>query len=475
MNNSNDNADQPLQETERTGTRSRSRRRADPKPGTKPQDTEGGIFERRVARLEFAEGAFVRLRVPVSADSAEQGRDVLTDIDILSIDVDSRLRSTRASLECKSGKGQSGEPYTIVWLAGFRQLLSLDRVTLVRQTVSARGRALAQKLGIRVLDEAALTMREAAHVWLPDHFAHIDGPACLAAESRTDMQLKGLPDMSASVTKFLRGGGLMADSAALLSGVRSFGASVDRQGGIPEPAAFILSSHALIAVILAALQDAGRLDEIPASTLRRRLVRSLTTGNPDDEYLLPLLERADELVSYIQDRTHRQYVEAGAEPIRTPYPSLKQIITEPPAYLDDYVDFVERLRANPLVARELLQTAELICFDAALGDSAWRAPAFGHLMTTEHHGLLSAAVRCLKSVAGDHVANYLDIISTFRGSRDSEAFVDRRMAPRIPASDAADPNKTETPPSLGGARTASAGQQPLLSDEDIEHLRASQE
>lgn len=447
-----------------------NRRRTPPKPGTKPQDTDGGVFERRVARLEFAEGAFVRLRVPVSADGAEQGRDVLTDIDILSIDIDSRLRSTRASLECKSGKGQSGEPYTLVWLAGFRQLLSLDRVTLVRQTVSSRGRTLAQKLGIRVLDETALTKRESAHVWLPETFAHIDGPACLAAETRTDVQLKGLPDLPASVTKFLRGGGLLADSPALLSAVESFGLSVDKQGGIPEPAAFILSSHALIAIILAAIQDAGRLDEIPADTLRPRLVRALTTGNPDDEYLLPLLERADALVDYIQDRTHRQYVEAGAKPLRAPYPSLKKAIAQHPDYLDDYVDFVERLRTNPIVARELLQTAELVCFDAGLGDTSWRSPAFAHLMTTEHHGLLAVAVRCLKSVAGEQVAGYLEGLSTFRNTSAHGAFVDRRMASQSEPVDLQSPPVSEETSPQGHSERPE--QQTLLSDEGLAQSRA---
>lgn len=427
----NENKEQDSRPSPAGRARSRTRRRADPKPGTKPEDTDGGVFERRVARLEFAEGAFVRLRVPVSADGAEQGRDVLTDIDILSIDVDSRLRSTRSSLECKSGKGQSGEPYTLVWLAGFRQLMSLDRVTLVRQTVSTRGRALARKLGIAVLDEASLSSRERAHAWLPEKFAHLDGPACVAAEARTDTQLKGLPDLPVSVTKFLRGSGLMADAPALLSAVEAYGKAAERQGGIPEPAATVLSGHALIAIILAALQDAGRLDEIPPATLLDRLSRALTVGNADDLSLLPLLERADALVGHIQERTHRRYIEAGAEPIRTPYPSLRQIIAEPPAYLHDYIDFAERLRANPVVAREILQTAELVCFDAALGDAAWTAPAFAHLLTMEHHGLLSVALRCLSSVAGVHVSSHLQSINTYRTQRESEVVVDRRLATNL--------------------------------------------
>src|SRR5262249_39430726 len=91
-------------------------RRADP----------GGNLEFRVARLEFAEGAMVRLRVPVQAEEADPGRRILTDVDILAIDVDQRLRLSRSSLECKSGKGESGEPDRLLWLAGFRQLLRLD-------------------------------------------------------------------------------------------------------------------------------------------------------------------------------------------------------------------------------------------------------------------------------------------------------------------------------------------------------------
>lgn len=414
-------------QSERGTSRARTTGAHGPAPGTQPSETLGGAFERRVARLEFAEGAFVRLRVPVSSDGADSSRDVLTDIDILSLDIDSRLRFTRSSLECKSGKGQSGEPYTLVWLAGFRQLLHLDRVTLVRQTLSTRGRQLAQKLGIAVLDEAALKIREPANAWIPEKFAHIDGPACLAAERRTDTQLKGLPDIPQSITKFLRGGSLLAEPSALLSGVESFGKASDRQGGIPEPAATVLAGHALIAIVLAGLQDAGRLNEIPAQALRDRMTRALTVGDPDDVYMLPLLERADALVQYFQNQTHRKYVDAGADPISIDFPSLKRIISEPPAYLDDYIDFVERLRANPLVSRELLQTTELLCFDALLGDSAWKSPAFQHLLTPEHHGLVLVALRCLSKVGGEKVASHLNLLNSLVMSSSGRPVVDRHI------------------------------------------------
>ena len=353
----------------------------------------------------------MRLRVPVPAEDAESGRDVLTDMDVLSIDVDLRLRMSRSSLECKSGKGQRGEPTTLVWLAGFRQLLRLNRVVFVRPTVSSRGRALARRLGIAVLDEPTVTAREEAHRWLPDRFAHLDGELCAAAETRTDTQLKGLPDVPASLAQFLRSDALLAGSPALLAAL-ALGSAAERQGVLPEPTATILGSHALIAVVLAALQDAGRLDELSQRALRTWLERALTTGDPDDDHLLLLLERADALVRHFVDRTHRAYVDAGASPIRIDVPSLRATVAAPPGYLDNYLDFVGRLRENPLIARDLLQTAELACFEALLGGDSWQAPAFAHLFTAEHKGLLLVALRCLGRIAGPQVADALHKLSS---------------------------------------------------------------
>jgi hypothetical protein len=367
-------------------------------------------LERRVSRVEFAEGAFVRLRVKVPADVNDSGRDILTDIDVLSIDVSSRLRVEASSFECKGGAGQSGEPYTIVWLAGFRQLMRLNTVSIVRQTVSARGRALARDLQVATLDAQALERRESAHTWLPDAFAHVDGPLCVAAEARTDVQLKGLPDIPLTITRFLRGHGMLADSASLLAAVASLGAACERQGVLPDPTATILSGHALIAVLTAAIKDAGRIDVLGEVELRARLERALTVGDENDIYLLPLLERADTFFRYMQDRTHRAYVAAGSEPIRVEVPSLRDAIAAPPAYLDDYLDLVIRLRAQPSIASQLLQTAELVCFDALLGADAWKAPAFEHLLTPEHRGLLLVVLRCLRRVGGKHVADPLQAV-----------------------------------------------------------------
>lgn len=411
-----------------TSAPSSRRRSSAPSAGTAPADTSGGDLERRVARLEFAEGALARVRVPVAAGAGDGARSVLTDMDVLSVEVDSRLRLSRSSLECKSSKGQSGEPMTLVWLAGFRQLMDLDRVFYVRPSVSSRARALAKRLDIGVLDEATLATREKEIVWLPQRFAHVDGPDCADAERRTDAQLKGLPFLHSELIRFLRYEALLSDSHRILAALEGLGAAMDRQGSLPNPASHILGGHAVMALVMAGIADAGRLDRISTSALRQRLKLVLTTGDPEDSSMLEVLERADALLRHVAERTHRAYVDAGAEPIKVPMPSLRDAFAAP-KYIEDYLDFVQRMRLNPLIARDLLQTAELLCFDALVGGSAWRAPAFSRLFTAEHKGLLLVATRCLRSVAGDQIASVLDPIPRYFGDVAPLTVPDRRRSP----------------------------------------------
>jgi hypothetical protein len=404
-------------------------------------------LERRVARIEFAEGAVARLRVPVPAPGADTGRDVLTDIDVLSVDVDLRLRVSRSSAECKSGSGQSGEPKELVWLAGFRQLLRLDRVTLVRPAISSRGRELARRLNISTLDSATITRRETANQWLPDRFAHLDGPECAAAEARTDAQLRGLPSLPAALTQFLRADALLAGPRALLAAVEAFGDAVTEQGALPEPAATVLAGHALFAIVLAAIQDAGTLDARTPRELRRAREQELVTSDPT---LFSLLDRADDLVRHVLARVHRSYVDAGAEPISVNVPSLRESIVRPLPYLDDYVDLVERLRSNPTIARDLLQTTEMACFDVLLGGEAWKSPAFGHLFTAEHKGLLLVALRCLSRVAGTQAAEYLSALQDLNVFAGRVGVPDRSAAPQRPSGPIAPVESTSTQPPIEG-------------------------
>lgn len=387
---------------------------------SKPDDP-GADLERRVGRTEFNDGALVRLRVPIRID-ADSGRDVLTDIDVLALDVDGRFRISRSLLECKSGKGQSGEPDRLLWLAGLQRFLGFERAVLVRQTVSRRGRVLARSLGVRTLDVDTLAGRETTHAWLPERFAHVDGEECKAAERRTDTQLKGLGHIPAELVSFLRFDALRSESHRVLRAVQSLGRAAGSGGVLPEPTRSVLAGHALIDLIAAAISDAARLDEISASELLSRTGRALVTGNPDDDQVLALLGRADELVNYSLESVHAAYQQAGAKRPTIHIPSLKEVVAAPPEWVPGYIDLVKRFRANPAVARQMLQTAELAVFEALVGGKAHESPAFDHLFTQEHRYMLNVALRCLADIAGSELADSL--------AQTLELDFDRNPAPR---------------------------------------------
>lgn len=390
----------------RHGRRRYGREKGNDSTASASTSNAGADLERRAGRAEFNDGALVRLRVPIRID-AEAGRDILTDIDVFAYDVDGRLRISRSILECKSGKGQAKEPDRLLWLAGLQRYLRFDRAVLVRQTISRRGRALARALNLRTIEAETLLSREASHAWVPDRFAHIDGPECIAAEARADVQLKGLAHIPAELVAFLRHDALRAEPHSCLRAIATLGRTVDRGGVLPDPTRAVLAGHALIALVAAALSDAGRLDEMSAAELLGRTRRALITGSPDEENVLEILNRADELVTYSIERIHDAYQNAGAKRLSMGHPSLVESVATPPGWVPLYINLAEKLRANPAVARQMLQTIELAVFEAGVGGKAHEAPAFDHLFSPDHRYLLNVAIRCLGDIAGAAIAEAL--------------------------------------------------------------------
>lgn len=413
----------------------RSRSKARPS-NQKPKRTngldEGTEFEYRVGRVEFAEGAFVRVRVPVHA-SSEAGKDVVTDIDVLALDVDLRLRLRRSILECKSRRGQAGEPDRLFWLEGLRLFVGAERAVLARGTSSKRGTAIAQQLGLHLLDEKTLAVREAANAWLPRRFAHLGGEECLAAEIRTDTQLKAFGEMPKSLIRFLRFEALLESSHMTLGALMTLRSSVESVGILPEPAGTVMAAHSLTALIVTALRDSGMAETLPNAELQRRLELALTTGSPDDDHVLNVLSQADEFLRHEVERVHMAYQVQGGKRLVLNTPSLRDLVSQPPPWIPRYIDLVDRFRANPSIARDLLQTVELSCFDALVGGSAWESPAFDHLFTRQHRNLIVAAMKMLQEIAGP-IADRLEALGKLAFDRRAPDLPDRRQ-PSEPLAD----------------------------------------
>jgi hypothetical protein len=181
---------------------------------------------------------------------------------------------------------------------------------------------------------------------------------------------------------------------------------------------------------VAAAIDAQTLDVLPKSQMERRLELTLTVGGPQDEALLDLFASTDAIVQHLIERVHQAYQNEGVGRKDVSLPTLRELIAQPPSWIPRYMDLLEEVRANPTVARDLPQTAELACFDALMGDSAYLSAAFDHLFTAEHRGLLRVAVRTLKAIIGGDLADRLGTgFATLDFDRAAPTLPDRRSAP----------------------------------------------
>jgi hypothetical protein len=387
----------------------------------------GADLERRVGRLEFAAGALVRLRVPVRIN-AEAGRDVLTDLDVVAIDVDQRLRIARSILECKSGQGQAGEPDRLLWLAGLRDYVGVPRAVLARNTITERGRLMARRLRIETTDIAQISARELSVAWLPDTFAHVGGYECGLAEKAADDQVKSLGYLPTNVVQFMKHEAPFSTSAAILRALSGLREDLEGQAALPAPLDIVLGGHALIAFLLAATSDAQSLDYSSRSALEQRLERTVTVGEGN---VLQVLVQADAYIDHVVQEIHGGYERAGIARVDTPVEGLREIVLEPPAWIPRYLDFVDAIRANVSVASELPQTAELSVFEGLVGGKAHLFTAFDHLFTPEHRQLLRLAVFALGEVAGPLItAGLRDLAAKAVFDRVPPTVLDRRGAPQ---------------------------------------------
>ncbi len=117
----------------------------------------------RIRRILWSQGYHCPLEVDLSHfdyEDKEQTlkRNPLTDIDVLGIRFEPDLRTTTIIVDCKSGK--ESEPNRIFWLRGVMDFFGAEEGILLKKILHNHARAIAPKLGIRVLDEKGLDILE---------------------------------------------------------------------------------------------------------------------------------------------------------------------------------------------------------------------------------------------------------------------------------------------------------------------------
>ncbi|GAA1959380.1 hypothetical protein [Catenulispora subtropica] len=363
-------------------------------PG-KAANEKGADLERRFARAEFAEGSLVRLRHPVTHQISNRRR-VITDVDVLSLDFDARLRPQLGITECKSTRGQAGEQDRLLWLKGMQSLVGADRASLVRESVSPAGRDVARRIGVDLIGGDELARREKVLDHMPDRFATIGATAFTDQAAKAAEQLKTI-GLRSGLVAFLEQDALLAEPHRVLGALLTLDEATKTGAVVPMPLASVLAGHSLQALLVAALRAGGRIDVIGVEGVRREIEQGLGTGDPHDQQLFRVAEMADTLLNQELADIHRAYRAQGATVIERQVPSLRQAIAQAPAWLPRFVDLAERLRRRTPVARQLPQTVDLVVFDALYDGDAWSASSFDHLFGREHRQLLTVALECLAS------------------------------------------------------------------------------
>lgn len=362
-------------------------------------ESKGAALERRVARAEFAEGAVVALRYPVRVPDSDQAHSI-SDVDVLSVDIDHRLRTSLSIFECKSVRGQKAEADRLLALAGLKKYVGSDRAALVRETATGRGRSIARKLGVEIMDTKQLEDRERSHQWVPKSFGPVAGEKWDEVHLEVSRTLKTIGDFPFSLFGFLRFDALISQPHTILGSLMTLQEFLARGTVLPRRVEGTVMSNALLALVMAGVRTAGRLDALGPQQARQLIENGVVTGNPYDDSLLRVAGLADALMQDQVERVHRAYTSKGAK--RQPFAlaSVRDAISIAPTWLDRFMDFSVRLRARSPIARELPQVVQLVCFDALMGDENWKAPAFDHLFTLEHKQLLNIGLDTLGTIVG---------------------------------------------------------------------------
>lgn len=117
----------------------------------------------RIRRILWAQGYYCPIEVDVSDFAFQTAgqplkRTSYTDIDVVGIRFEVDLRQSNVVADCKSGK--ESDSNRVFWLRGLMDFFEAQSGILVKTKIHSSARALAPKLGIRVLDETGLAIFE---------------------------------------------------------------------------------------------------------------------------------------------------------------------------------------------------------------------------------------------------------------------------------------------------------------------------
>lgn len=327
--------------------------------------SKGDIQELRLARLLFAEGAFVRRAIDLNLTF---GEDItVTDLDVWALQFAPDLTTNLTIGESKAIQGKKGAKIAdrLLWIRGLSQLVGADQALIVSASAANdRQRGLAGELGVALLDHRDLGHREAvlgldgSSEWGPHD------PELLSRQRDAYEALKSDADLK-RIYWFLRSefwlvpptAGLKRTLGALRIIRRRWTGQPDQPG---RELTLWLSRQAQVNVVVALSRIAGRFYRQDPAVVRPRLLEELAAGpNVDYRTLVDWAENADKYLMTVLKR-------AGVDPGQQ-VEALGALTPAPPAYAESLVEVIERLAQEPAITADLARLADWKLAEVELG------------------------------------------------------------------------------------------------------------
>jgi hypothetical protein len=326
--------------------------------------SKGDMYELRLARLLYDEGAFVRRAIDLNM---RFGEDLtVTDLDILALRFADDFGMSLMIGESKSAQGKKGAKLAdrLLWISGLRMLVDADEAFVATtKRASDRVRGLAERLDIGVIDERDLLHRERIR-GLDDqsHWGPYD-PRLLERQREVYDSVRSNQELK-RVYWFIRSEFWLLDATTCVK--RAFGAMRvlrkfwgDHLGEEERGSLQWLARHLQVNIVVGLVRLAGRSYREEPRKSGDWLLREFASGpNLDYETMTKLSQDIDRYVTAV-------LTDLKADPGKH-VGALGAFNPTPPPYAEPLIEVVERLAEAPAASIQLprlvdrrLATAEL--------------------------------------------------------------------------------------------------------------------
>lgn len=347
---------------------------------------KGELLELRLARLLFAEGAFVRRSVDLRVEFGAEF--TVTDIDVMAMTFLDDLAVRTLLAECKSGLSKNAPRAAdrLLWGRGLRDLLEADgHAVVTAREVGPDARTLAKRLGSDVLDERDIARREAV-LGLDNASSYgSHDPSLLMLQKEFYAAIK-VHDELKRAWQFVHSEGWLTDPVTALK--RALGACqlLSRKYGedtTEQESAAIgwLFWQAALVFSVSVVRVAGVAYRQPEELFTSWFLGELAGGTVPVRELERMSRDVDEYVMNL-------LAQLGATPAQQ-IDALGFLAPKPPRYAEPLLELVKRFAAEPQAAAALPRVLDWRIAEAALGGS----PSFGAADTLRLFRLVAAFLR----------------------------------------------------------------------------------